>query len=408
MPGQSNRTVLYLSYDGLTDPLGQSQILPYLLELEKQGFSFFVISFEKKEALAKDGDTVRALISEKKIYWHQQPYHRHPPVLSTMYDLWCMQRAASSLHRQQGFDAVWCRSYLPALAGMRLKKRRGLPFVFDMRGFWPDERVEGGSWHLSNPVYRAVYKYFKKKEKELLYFADHVVVLTQKAKKIIEEGGLGVTVSAGISVVPCCVDTEHFSPDNIATTDKQRKRRELAIEDGAQVLVYAGSLGTWYLLIEMLEYFRNLLEQDRSWVFLFITRDNPEMIWSKLEQVGLPKKAVRIVAAARAEVPLYLSLGSLAICFIMPTFSKQASSPTKLAEYMAMGLPVVCNEGVGDVGQIVMGDRASTLRLKFNEAAENRYFTRASAISHFSIKNRIKGYNDMLHQICIGNDLTKE
>ena len=41
---------LYLSYDGLTDPLGQAQILPYLLGLENQGMGFVIISFEKKEA----------------------------------------------------------------------------------------------------------------------------------------------------------------------------------------------------------------------------------------------------------------------------------------------------------------------------------------------------------------------
>jgi hypothetical protein len=41
------RTV-YLSYDGLDDPLGQSQVLPYLLGLAQRGHRFHVISFEKR------------------------------------------------------------------------------------------------------------------------------------------------------------------------------------------------------------------------------------------------------------------------------------------------------------------------------------------------------------------------
>ena len=40
--------ILYLSYDGMTDPLGQSQVLPYLAGLSKKGFRFHLISFENK------------------------------------------------------------------------------------------------------------------------------------------------------------------------------------------------------------------------------------------------------------------------------------------------------------------------------------------------------------------------
>ena len=42
--------VLYLSYDGMTDPLGQAQVIPYLQELSsKHGHTYTLISFEKKE-----------------------------------------------------------------------------------------------------------------------------------------------------------------------------------------------------------------------------------------------------------------------------------------------------------------------------------------------------------------------
>ena len=42
-----SKNILYLSYDGMTDPLGQSQVLPYLIGLTKEGFTFHIISFEK-------------------------------------------------------------------------------------------------------------------------------------------------------------------------------------------------------------------------------------------------------------------------------------------------------------------------------------------------------------------------
>ena len=45
--------VLYVSYDGMTDPLGQSQVLPYILGLNKKGYQFTLVSFEKPERLEK-------------------------------------------------------------------------------------------------------------------------------------------------------------------------------------------------------------------------------------------------------------------------------------------------------------------------------------------------------------------
>jgi len=44
-----NKNILYLTYDGLTDQLGQSQILPYIIGLTKIGYHFSIISAEKDE-----------------------------------------------------------------------------------------------------------------------------------------------------------------------------------------------------------------------------------------------------------------------------------------------------------------------------------------------------------------------
>ena len=47
--------VLYISYDGMTDPLGQSQVLPYVFGLQKRGYEFHVLSFEKMDRYNKQG-----------------------------------------------------------------------------------------------------------------------------------------------------------------------------------------------------------------------------------------------------------------------------------------------------------------------------------------------------------------
>jgi hypothetical protein len=160
--------VLFLSYDGLTDPLGQSQILPYLCGLSFKEYTITIVSFEKEDRFAKESGRIFELCEKHSLSWRPLKYHSYPPVLSTLYDLFQLRKLAIRLHRQKQFGIVHCRSYITSLVGLMMKKRFGIKFIFDMRGFWADERVEGGLWNLNNPVFNLVYNYFKKKEKRFL------------------------------------------------------------------------------------------------------------------------------------------------------------------------------------------------------------------------------------------------
>ncbi|MEQ9098758.1 MAG: glycosyltransferase [Imperialibacter sp.] len=389
------RLILYISYDGLTDPLGQSQVLPYLIALSAQGYYFHILSFEKEAAYQENKSIIDKLTSDANIVWHGMNYHKSPPILSTVYDSLRMKAIATKLHAEFQFKAIWCRSYIPALAGLYLKKRFRVPFIFDMRGFWPDERVEGGSWPQSNPVFRAVYRYFKQKEQLLLAEADHVVVLTNKAKEILEMRQLHDNpVPKAISVVPCCVDSELFDPSRISVKQKSEARAALGIGESERVLVYAGSLGTWYMVREMLEYFAGLSERTQGWKFLVLTKDNPEQLYRDADELIVARKNIIVRSCKRAEMPLYLSLGDLAISYIQPVFSKQASSPTKLAEYMAMGLPVVCSEGVGDVDKLMR--EAGLSDLKVSTKLGVAPFLRDFARNRFSLDVALKVYLEVL------------
>jgi glycosyltransferase involved in cell wall biosynthesis len=67
-------------------------------------------------------------------------------------------------------------------------------------------------------------------------------------------------------------------------------------------------------------------------------------------------------------VPSYLSAGDAGIAFIKSCFSKMASSPTKAAEYLGCGLPIIINSGVGDSDQLVTHERAGAMVRDFNAA----------------------------------------
>lgn len=364
----STINTLFLSYDGLTDPLGQSQVLPYLIGLREEGYNIHIISFEKPARLKTLGNKIEVLCKEKGIQWHPLLYHKSPPVLSTLYDLYRMRQKAEELHQQLGFTLVHARSYPPALVALSLKKKYKIPYLFDIRGFWPEERVEGKIWNIQNPVFRYIYDFFKKKEVDLYKEASAVITLTQKAKEILAERS-DLKPLPPITVIPCCADMAHFNPDTIYSTLVREIRQKLKLPPDAYVLCYVGSIGTWYMLEEMLQFFTALKEQQATAKFLFITRDSPASIFDAAAKYMISAADIRVTSATYAEVPLYIAAAQASVFFIRPSFSKQASSPTKQGELLAMGKPVVTNAGVGDSDAILSKTGGGVLVEEFSAAA---------------------------------------
>lgn len=393
--------VLYLSYDGMTDPLGQSQVLPYLSGLSKQGYEFHLISFEKKNKFEELGSAIRDICDENGIFWYPFMYTKTPPVLSTLYDVFKMKQKARQLYKEHQFKIVHCRSYLAALTGESLQKAFDIKFVFDMRGFWADERIDGGIWSLKNPLMKKMYHYFKRKEIDFFTKADHVISLTENGKNEILSWKSFQKDRIDIEVIPCCVDMKLFYPvtDQSVLLDL---RKRLHFEKTDFILGYVGSIGTWYMLPEMLDYFKILKQEKPHAKFLFVSGENPVSIQSAAQQKGIDLNDLTIVSCAHKEVPLYISIFNQSIFFIKPAYSKKASSPTKQGEIMAMGIPVVCNVGVGDSDYIVKKFNAGILIESFEDEAyleairSQRSFDpeelTAGAKSFFSLENGVQKY----------------
>lgn len=133
------------------------------------------------------------------------------------------------------------------------------------------------------------------------------------------------------------------------------------------MVAYLGSLGSWYMEDEMLDFFRVCLEREPRSVFLFITQDDPDSIRAAALRRGVPENRLVIRAASREEVPRFMAAADLGLFFIRPVFSKKASSPTKMGEMLALGLPLVTNAGVGDVAQIVQDTGCGVTVDRFND-----------------------------------------
>jgi glycosyltransferase involved in cell wall biosynthesis len=381
---QSNR-ILYLTPDGLTDPLGQSQILPYLKGLALQGFSITIISWEKKVRFSRLAPVIRTICHNYGITWLPLTYYTFPPVLAPWVNILRMRNLAIKVWQKQPYQLVHCRSYLTSIVGVYLKQKVRVKFIFDMRGFWADERRESNLWPASSILYSQIYTYFKIQEKKFLREADHIITLTHAAADEIETWKL---TNSKVSIIPTCVDLKHFNPVQVSDVEKQRLRQQLGIAEGNFVLLYLGSWGTWYLTDEMLQFFRSLNAKTQA-KFLILTPDT-----NAIERE--PNIIVREVN--RNELPLYISLANASVFFIQPSFSKKGSAATKMGELMAMNIPIITNSGWGDVEKILTGVE-STLLLK--------------SFSTTEVKNAVSGLlllsqNTSLRKLAFENfDLTK-
>jgi glycosyltransferase involved in cell wall biosynthesis len=320
--------VAYLSYDGALDPLGSSQVVPYLEGLAAEGVAFTLFTFEKPDRLADEPRrrAMKARLDGSGIAWRPLRYHKSPRVPATLFDVGIGALALRRAAREGNFDIFHCRGEIPPMM-VRLSGLRG-PLLLDMRGFFADERVDAGSWKAGGALDRLV----RVAERGNLARASSVVVLTERGRDVLRTRG----VVLPIDVIPTCVDGKQFSCGVDAGS-----RREFD-------LVYFGSLGGWYMTREMIDFVRTLRKDDPGLRFLFLTNSFGGSTPAELEQAG-----VEVASVAPEEVPGWLKRCRATFFFIRATPSKIASCPTKLAEALAMGLPVLTNPGVGDVDRIL-------------------------------------------------------
>ena len=407
-----NKHVLYISYDGMTDPLGQSQVLPYLAGLSKDGYEFTLLSCEKPDKYEKYKATIQAICDANGIHWIPLFYTKKPPVLSTVFDVMKLTRKAKDIYKRKPYQMVHARgAYMTSLVAMSLKKAFGVRYIFDMRGFWADERVDGNIWKLSNPLFKTIFNFFKGKEKEFLENADYVITLTYTAEKEIHGWKNIIGNPLPIQVIPCCVDMDKFSQHKVDFSLQSRLKQELGLKEDDYVLSYLGSLGTWYLLGEMLDFFKVLLSKKPHAKLLFVTNDPEEGIMAAVDKRSIDRKAVLIAHSPFTLVPTYISLSQASLFFIKPAYSKKGSSPIKQGELMSMGIPVVCNANVGDTDWIVSKYQSGVVVHSFEtdsymKAAEellNGNFDKRSIIGgakeYFSLEVGVEKYLEVYRKV---------
>lgn len=358
---------LYICYFGVREPLVQTQVIPYLREIEKDGHNINLLTFEpdfEQAWTAQQIEKEKQKLAEIGIEWYCLAYHKRFSAIATAYDVFCGTRFIRRMISEKKIDILHGRVHVPTLMGALARKfsKQKPKLLFDIRGFFPEEYTDAGIWPENGLLYRIA----KKAEKWLMKEADGFVVLTEKAREILfPESALDVnTVSKNpvatapgsdrlgrpVEVIPCCVDLKRFESANDETRTEMRKK--LGIEERF-VTSYVGAFGGWYLTKETADFFGELRAMRPDAFAMILTQSKPEIIEPLLRQRGYADGDYLITQARPNEIPAYLSAADAAVSFIKRCYSKQASSPTKNAEYLACGLPIITNSGVGDVDKLI-------------------------------------------------------
>jgi glycosyltransferase involved in cell wall biosynthesis len=351
---------IYITFNGIADPLGQSQVLPYLEDLSKEEIKIYLISLEKN---IKKSEEFTKKIEEAGISWYRIRYlklYHFGMILNVMRcSFLCFY-----LLLVKKIKIIHARSYAPLFSVFIFKKLFNFKLIFDMRGFWPEELADSGKIKHSS-VY---YKILKILEKKSILASDRIITLTPEAKEIIENNYKGKKTLW----MPTCVDKEKF------------KGKAETLGADKFVMVYSGSLWTFYNMSAMAGFFKALKSKISNAHFLILGNNDTEKLRNLFKEDEISKNDYTILNLEPKEVPKYLLGADIGISFIYEYYSKKAAFPTKLAEYFVCGLPVVLNSQSDFVKKLVNDNKIGVILEKFDE----NYYQKAVDSLLLLLKNK--------------------
>ena len=327
------KTILYICPNGIREALVASQVLAYMREME-HAHRFILVTVERQRPVARPDLPAH-------IQWV-------PLVLPGGFR---GARAAGGLLRRVGplvwlarrqrVSVVHARGLHGASLGWPVARAVRRPLLFDARGLWAEERVADGRLVPRSAGHRLATRV----ESRLVRRADEVVVLTEALREAFVERGRPANQ---ITVIPTCVDLDRFSvgdPPPVPYVD----------------LLHVGSLGGRYDIASMASFVAVWLARHSAARFRVLTKSATAPLVGALAAAGMADAALRIEAADSQDVPRHIEGAAAGLCLLRPSAANKASCPTKIAELLASGIPVVLRRGVGDFDTLLPETRTGVL-----------------------------------------------
>jgi Glycosyl transferase 4-like domain len=341
--------ILYVTVDGILKPLAYSQVCRVLYGLTRRGFHYGLLSLESQADL-DDGARVARLQSELNahgITWRFHAYDQAGTSLSAARNLGRLAESARSWVATGTVALLHARGYHAALVAAGIQHAYGVPYLFDARGRWVDERLAAGRWFKRRPVERAA----RIVERHLYGQAQAIVVLTRLHAQDIVAGDFGDYSGAPIRVITTCADFESFTLE--ARVHRASHGSEVPDEiqqrlAGKFVLAFIGSTNASYNYGASFDLALRVLKKRSDAHLLILTSQLTEFT-AMVREAGVAHERFTIATAPHQAMPDWLSRIDWAIQLLNSGTAKRGSMPTKLAEFFAAGVRPVhfgCNEEV--------------------------------------------------------------
>jgi len=351
---------LYLSYTGLLEPLGRSQVLAYLSRLSSQ-YSITLITFEKEADLLDKNelDLLQQECIENDLNWKILKYHKNPLIISTLYDFFVLFIATCLECFKNNIKLIHSRSYITSTVAWLAGKITRTPFIFDMRALWLNELIDAGKLKYGSLPYQML----RFIEKKLLSNANAVVSLTEAAVPYIKEKNPQVDLRK-FTVIPTCVDLGRFQIDSDKSNEKVR------------IGTIGSVLSGWFLAKEFQIFIEEAYKYFPETIPTIITKDDARNVYKCFKSKNLEWS---IFSVEQIDISIQLNKFLFGVLFFTPGDSKIGSSPTRMAEFLACGVPVIGNRGVGDtdsiiekynIGVVVENDSNESLLIALKEMKE--------------------------------------
>ncbi len=408
--------IVYVSYDGLLEPLGYSQVVRVVRELSRRGdYRVTVCSLEKqgdRQEAAREQE-LEARLRARHIRWRRRTFTPGGGPLDFAQNMRAMMAMVDDVVDTDGADLIHARSYVPASVARQVGRRHQVPYLFDTRGYWLDERIERGRF-VGGPMGRRAARMW---ESSLYDDCAGAVVLTETSAREIRDERFGRWPSnRPLSVIPTCVDYSEFSPGMPGRQGGDGPGIE-AIEKADPVVGFVGAVSKAYCVDESLRLFDHVLQRCPTAHLVGITRQR-QALRDRIERCGLPASSYTIVTVEHGQMPRWLQVMDWGLLLRNTSEDQRAyrgAMPTKLAEFFAGGVrPVYFGHSreVGDwieragsghlltrLDEEALRTAATTIANTDEAAATDLWGARWRTQAHFGLRSGVERYHRVYQKV---------
>lgn len=367
---KSRLDIVYVSHDSIAEGIGMSQIVPVVIGLANKGWKVGIISCEKNAPSPE----IQKRFDAADVTWKPLKFGR----TGALGGLGRLIRIALRLPRAKAYH---CRGDLASVA--KLLSSRS-PFLWDVRGLWIDQKIIIGSIN-TNPI---VIWLARKLESLSAKGAAAVSTLTEAVYPVLLQRHPSLTRNH--SVIATCTDLDKFYFDpNLPSETK---------------LLLSGVFNNYYDIPATKVFISSFREKAKlrvTWCH------GKEALKSQLD-VGEDEIKTRQQDEMRTEIQS--SSFGLAICKQDIGESLSGVMPTKVAEFLAVGRPVVVSQGIGDLENLLLSTQTGVVIGSDIELAVSEILSlladkdtpircRALAERHFNMASAINIYDSIFRKL---------